>query len=85
MAAAGVASNSGIDQFALVHGVTVATMARVVLEWIDEPGRSRLEAAVTGFVVAAIIAFDTSRRPTAGSAMGEIELLADKAAELAAG
>ncbi len=50
--------NRGAEAFALLHGVTVTTMARVLIEYLDESDRRRLEAAVTGFSVAAIVGFD---------------------------
>lgn len=45
-------------RFTLLHGVTVSTMARILMPHLEEPGRRQLEAAVAGFVAAAIIAFD---------------------------
>lgn len=55
--------NRGIEAFALLHGVTVTTMARILLEYLDEPVQRRLEAAVTGFAVAAIVGFDLGDGP----------------------
>lgn len=45
-------------RFTLLHGVTVSTMARVLVRHLDEPSQRRLEAAVAGFVAAASVAFD---------------------------
>ena len=47
-----------LARFTLLHGVTVSTMARVLVDHLDEPGQRRLEAAVAGFVAAAAVAFD---------------------------
>ncbi|MCJ7421352.1 hypothetical protein [Sphingomicrobium astaxanthinifaciens] len=58
-AVAGYLENEDFSaRFTLLHGVTVSTMARVLVDHLDPPGQRRLEAAVAGFVAAAIIAFD---------------------------
>ncbi len=49
---------NGLDAFTMLHGVTVSTMASELLPYLPEDGRRQLEAAVVGFVVAAIIGFD---------------------------
>jgi hypothetical protein len=56
-----LANDDGLARFTLLHGVTVSTMARVLVDHLDAPGQRRLEAAVAGFVAAAAVAFD--RRP----------------------
>ncbi len=53
-----LANEDFLARFALLHGVTVSTMARVLVGHLDEPGQRRLEAAVAGFVAAAAVAFD---------------------------
>jgi hypothetical protein len=50
--------NTGLNNFALLHGVTVPMMAAELLPYLDEPGQRRLESAVVGFVVAAVVAYD---------------------------
>lgn len=57
-----LANEDGLARFTLLHGVTVSTMARVLVDHLDEPAQRRLEAAVAGFVAAAAVAFD--RRDT---------------------
>lgn len=55
----GYASNADfLSRFTLLHGVTVTTMARVLVDHLDEAGQRQLEAAAAGFVAAAAIAFD---------------------------
>lgn len=56
-----LANEDGLARFTLLHGVTVPTMARVLLDHLDEAGQRQLETAVAGFVAAAAVAFD--RRP----------------------
>lgn len=53
-----LANEDFLSRFTLLHGVTVSTMARVLVAHLDEPGRRRLEAAVASFVAAAAVAFD---------------------------
>lgn len=53
-----LANEDFLARFTLLHGVTVSTMARVLVDHLDEPAQRRLEAAVAGFVAAAAIAFD---------------------------
>lgn len=50
--------NDGIAAFALLHGVTVSSMARVLLRYLEDADARRLEAAVAGFVAAALVGFD---------------------------
>jgi hypothetical protein len=50
--------NNASSAFALVHGVTVSSMARVLLAHLDDAGARELEAVVAGFVGAALIGFD---------------------------
>lgn len=57
-ACAGLMNNTGLGQFTLLHGVTVSVMAQQLLGYLDPPNQRRLEAAVTGFVVAAVVGFD---------------------------
>lgn len=52
--------NSGLAAFALLHGATVSNMSRVLLTYLDDANRMRLEASVAGFVAAAVIGFDES-------------------------
>lgn len=53
-----LANEHDLSRFTLLHGVTVSTMARVLVDHLDEPVQRRLEAAVAGFVAAAVVAFD---------------------------
>ncbi len=53
-----LANDDGLARFTLLHGVTVPTMARVLVDHLDEAAQRRLEAAVAGFVAAAAVAFD---------------------------
>lgn len=53
-----LANEDFLARFTLLHGVTVSTMARVLVDHLDEPAQRRLEAAVAGFVAAAAVAFD---------------------------
>lgn len=50
--------NDGIAAFALLHGVTVSSMARVLLSYGDDDVRRRLEAAVATFVASALVGYD---------------------------
>ncbi len=59
LAVAGYLRNDDfLSRFALLHGVTVSTMARVLLPHLVRHDERRLVAAVAGFVAAAIIGFD---------------------------
>ncbi len=58
VAAGAMPRNTGLEEFALLHGVTVPNIARVLIPHLDEDGRAALEAAVVGFVVCAVVAFD---------------------------
>ncbi len=60
LAAEAMTSNRGLPAFGLLHGVTVSTMARHLLDHLDEEGVRALEAAVTAFVVAAVVGLDRS-------------------------
>ena len=75
--------NTGLAAFALLHGTTVPTMARVLLPHLDESDRDGLVAAVAGFVAAAIIGFDgprvTTAAPTTGLDVSDLAGLADAA------
>lgn len=53
-----LANEDGLSRFTLLHGVTVSTMARVLVDHLEEPSQRQLEAAVAGFVAAAAVAFD---------------------------
>ncbi len=53
-----LANEEFLSRFTMLHGVTVSTMARVLVDHLDELGQRRLEAAVAGFVAAAAVAFD---------------------------
>ncbi len=53
-----LANEDGLARFTLLHGVTVSTLARVLVDHLDESAQRRLEAAVAGFVAAAAVAFD---------------------------
>ncbi len=78
--------NTGLNNFALLHGVTVSMIAAELLPYLDEAGQRRLESAVIGFVVAAVVAFDdNSVSPDlpaikAGSELGVLHELAQQAA-----
>ena len=50
--------NEGIAAFALLHGVTVSSMARVLLAHLDDADGRRLDSAVASFVAAAVMGFD---------------------------
>lgn len=50
--------NEGTAAFALLHGVTVSSMARVLLRYLEDAHARRLEAAVASFVAAAVMGFD---------------------------
>ncbi len=50
--------NTGLNSFALLHGVTVSMIASELLPFLDEADQRRLESAVVGFVVAAVVAYD---------------------------
>lgn len=56
-------ANPGGGAFALLHGVTVPMAAATLLPYLDDAGQRHLEAAVTGFIVAAIVGFDESSAP----------------------
>lgn len=74
-----VANEDGLARFTLLHGVTVSTMARVLVDHLDEPGQRRLEAAVAGFVAAAAVAFDR-RNDTSDAPLPPVQPdLADRA------
>ncbi len=51
-------SNRGIAAFALLHGVTVSTMARELVPLLDVQSARRLEGSVAAFAAAAISGFD---------------------------
>lgn len=53
-----LANEDFLARFTLLHGVTVSTMARALVDHLDERGQERLVAAVAGFVAAAAVAFD---------------------------
>lgn len=53
-----LANEDFLSRFTLLHGVTVSTMARVLVNHLDDPAQRRLEAAVAGFVAAAAVGFD---------------------------
>jgi len=53
-----LANEEFLARFTLLHGVTVSTMARALVDHLDEPGQLRLEGSVAGFVAAAAVAFD---------------------------
>lgn len=78
--------NTGLNNFALLHGVTVSMMAAELLPYLHEAAQRRLESAVIGFVVAAVVAFDdNSASPDllkieAGSELDILHELAQKAA-----
>lgn len=55
--------NNGLNAFALLHGVTVSSMARVLLAHLDDASARELEAVVAGFVGAALIGFDVVEPP----------------------
>lgn len=57
-AAATMPLNVGLEQFALLHGITVSNMATVLIPHLDADARAELEAAVVGFVASAVVAFD---------------------------
>jgi hypothetical protein len=74
-----LANEDGLSRFTLLHGVTVSTMARVLVDHLDAPAQRQLEAAVAGFVAAAAIAFDR-RTDTSDAPPPEIRPdLADRA------
>ena len=52
--------NGGLSAFGLLHGVTVSSIARRLLPYLDEVGRRQLEAAVVAFVVGAVVGLDRS-------------------------
>lgn len=58
LAAGAFARNRGLGAFALLHGTTVSAMASVLVPSLDAASVRRLEAAVAGFVAAAVIGFD---------------------------
>ncbi len=53
-----LANEDFLARFTMLHGVTVSTMARALVDHLDDTGQRRLEAAVAGFVAAAAVAFD---------------------------
>ena len=53
-----LANEDFLSRFTLLHGVTVSTMARVLVDHLDHGAQRRLEAAVAGFVAAAVVGFD---------------------------
>ncbi len=58
-AAAGYLRNEEfLSGFALLHGVTVSTMARVLVPYLGPGDARRLVTSVAGFVAAAIVGFD---------------------------
>jgi hypothetical protein len=80
--------NTGLNNFALLHGVTVSMMAGELLPFLDEVGKRRLESAVVGFVVAAVVAYDDNsvspETPTIEPG-SELTLLSELAQTAAAG
>lgn len=53
-------ANGDEHAFVFIHGVTVSTMASVLLPYLDDEGRSALCAAVAGFVFYAVAGFDVA-------------------------
>ncbi|NNE11415.1 MAG: hypothetical protein HKN41_04135 [Ilumatobacter sp.] len=53
-----LANEEYLSRFTMLHGVTVSTMARVLVDHLDAAGQRRLEGAVAGFVAAAAVAYD---------------------------
>lgn len=53
-----LANEDFLSRFTMLHGVTVSTMARVLVDHVDDAAQRRLESAVAGFVAAAAVAFD---------------------------
>lgn len=87
VAAGAMGRNTGLEEFALLHGVTVPNMARVLIPYLDENGRAGLEAAVVGFVVCAVVAFDQGSDEPAGQSesatvVGLDELVAEATGRL---
>jgi hypothetical protein len=72
--------NSGIAAFALLHGVTVSSMARVLLSYGDDDVCRRLEAAVATFVAAALVGYDGGTDDDAPSDASLVEDDDDRAA-----
>lgn len=50
--------NDDGHSFAFIHGVTVSMMAQGLLRYLDDPATAQLCAAVAGFVIYAIAAYD---------------------------
>lgn len=67
MACVAETANPGTGAFALLHGVTVPMVASTLLKYLDDAGQRHLEAAVVGFVVAAIVGFDEAHSPVESS------------------
>ena len=61
-------ANRDIAAFALLHGVTVSTMARELVALLDDRSANRLLGAVAAFVAAAIAGFDEALPDVAASA-----------------
>ena len=80
--------NTGLNNFALLHGVTVSMMAAELLPFLDEEGQRRLESGVVGFVVAAVVAYDDNSAPLEVPEIEpgtELSMLQDLAQAAAAG
>ncbi len=81
-------ANGDERSFVFIHGVTVSTMAGVLLPYLDRDGRNALCAAVAGFVFYAVAGFDlaphvdgsTVSGPDDASSAVTIETLAARAA-----
>lgn len=59
LAAAGrYLANDGLANFTLLHGVTVSSMARVLVPHLRPRDQAQLAASVAGFVAAAVVGFD---------------------------
>lgn len=74
--------------FAFIHGVTVPTMARILVPYLDQNGLHALLSSVAGFVIYAVAGLDQSAdedRPVERQSLGEqFEVDADLATLAAA-
>ena len=75
-AAVAFLAHDGIAAFALLHGVTVSSMAHRLLGYLDPAGQRQLEAAVVGFVSAALVAYDTDRAASSAEPAAAVEPVA---------
>lgn len=78
-------ANGDERSFVFIHGVTVSTMASVLLPYLDDDARTALCAAVAGFVFYAVAGFDQAPGVDGSTISGPVsEIGADVVDALAA-